>query len=132
MLYGGAAVAWLSRTQRCVTASSSEAKHVSIGDITREIMFVRQVLEYLRPDERFPAVTVYEDNDGAIQLAQNPLSSGRTKHIDVRHHFIRDLVKEGKMAIKHVESAKQRADCLTKALGGEPFMEHRNVVMSVG
>ena len=75
---------------------------------------------------------MYEDNDGAIQLAQNPLSSGRTKYIDVRHHFIRDLVKEGKIVIKYVVSAKQRVDCLTKALGGEPFMEHRNVLMNVG
>ena len=56
-------------------------------------MAVRQVMEFLRPGVKYSPVVVLEDNVGAMQLAQNPLSAKRTKHIDVGSHFIRDLVE---------------------------------------
>lgn len=71
-------------------------------------------------------IKAYEDSDGAIQLARNPAKSGRTKHIDIRYHFLRDIYRGGKVRIAHVNSSQQLADSLTKPLREEIFTEHRN------
>ena len=74
--------------------SSIEAEYIAMGDDVKELLFVRQVLRFLRPGHKKKRVTVFEDNEGAISLASNRLVSGRSKHIGVRHHFLRELVKQ--------------------------------------
>ena len=99
VLYGGAAVMWLSRTQRCVTLSSTEAEYVAIGECVKEVLFLRGVLKFIQPSAEVTGIPVYEDNQGAIKLTENPLSSARTRHIDIRHHFIRTLSADGDIRI---------------------------------
>ncbi|CAB1109885.1 unnamed protein product [Ectocarpus sp. CCAP 1310/34] len=110
-------VAWISRTQKCVTLSKTEAEYVAMGDGVKEARFVNGMLEFLRPSEKLGNIQVREDNEGATALAENPHSSGNSKHIDVRHHFFRILTEEGVLAISHVSSEGQHADILTFALG---------------
>ena len=72
---------------------------------------MRQVLGFLVPSLSEKCIKVFVDNDAAISMTNNPLSSGRTKHIDVRFHFIRELVRSKTISvIKYVPSAEQRAD----------------------
>ena len=71
------------------------------------------------------------DNEGVIELAANPLSSARTKHIDVRFHFIRALVRTGTIAVEHIQTKEQCADISTKALAVTNFREHRNVQLNL-
>ena len=78
-------------------------------------MFVRSVLSFLRPkvvlEEKWTTTLFFfGDNEGAKALADNPLTSGRSKHIDVRWHFIRDLVRNGEVTVKHVDSEWQAAE----------------------
>ncbi|CAB1108804.1 unnamed protein product [Ectocarpus sp. CCAP 1310/34] len=87
---GGGALSWFSRTQKCVTLSTTEAEYVALGDVVNEIL--RQVWRFMLPKVSMPCIPVFEDNQGAIQLAQNPISNSISKHIDVRHHFLRKLV----------------------------------------
>ena len=68
VLYGGTAVAWMSRTQRCVATSSSEAEYISVAETAKDITAVHQVLEFFRPGVKYPPA-VLEDNVGALQLA---------------------------------------------------------------
>ena len=75
-------------------------------------------------------VTVFEDNEGAISLASNRLASARSKHIDVRYHFLRELVEQKQIAIVKVKSERQRADILTKSLGKKLFFAHRNYLLN--
>ena len=131
IMYGDSCISWFSRTQKCVSTSSSEAEYVSMAECAKEAMFVRYVLGFLTPGKELPSVVLREDNKGAICLAQNPLSSGRTKHIDVRYHFVRDLAKKGVVEIKHVSSARQHADTLTKPLGKSSFWRHRDFLLNV-
>ena len=77
-------------------------------------------------------IVLYEDNEGAKALAENPLSSGRSKHIDVRWHFIRDLVRSGAVRIEHVDSEGQCTDILTKTFPLTLFKRHRRALMNVG
>ena len=130
-MYAGEAVTWFSRTQRYVTLSTTESEYVALGDCIKETLFVRGVLEFLVPYTTFRPVRVYEDNQGAIHLADNPMSSARTKHIDIRHHFARSLVSEGEIEVIHVASEEQHADVMTKALGEEEFIYHRATLMNI-
>ncbi|CAB1107751.1 unnamed protein product [Ectocarpus sp. CCAP 1310/34] len=87
----GGCISWFSRTQKCVTLSTTEAEYVSLADVMKEVLFLRQVWRFMLPEAGMPGIPVFEDNQGAIQLAQNPISNSNSKHIDVRHHFIREL-----------------------------------------
>ena len=87
------------------------------------------MLQFLRPSVEPCKIDVLEDNEGAIALAENPLSSSRSKHIDVRHHFLRNLTEEGVIKITHVPSEKQHADILTKALPRSIFEVHRDFAL---
>lgn len=128
VLVAGCPVAWFSRTQKCVTLSTSEAEYVAMGDGVKEALFVNGVLKFLMPSKKIDQIEVLEDNEGAIALAENPLSSGNSKHIDIRHHFLRGLTEDGVLAIRHVPSEKQHADVLTKALPRELFQSHRGFI----
>ena len=74
---------------------------------------------------------MYGDNEGARALAENPQDSHRSKHIDVRFHFLRGLVRLGQVIIHSVASAEQHADILTKPLGREAFRRHRDFLMNL-
>ena len=70
VMFGGRAVSWFSRTQRCVATSPSEAEYISLAETAKEVVAVGQVLDFLRPSVRYSPVVIYEDNVGAIHLAQ--------------------------------------------------------------
>ena len=85
-----------SRTQKCVTLSTSEAEYVALGDAGKELLFLRQVWRcFMIPGKGMPCFPVFEDNQGALQLSKNSVSNSNSKHIDVRHHFLRELVRQG-------------------------------------
>ena len=84
-----------------------------MGDGVKEALFVNGLLVFLRPSDKIGKIRVLEDNEGAIALAEKPLSSDNSKHIDMRHHFLRSLTEDGVLAIKHVPSELQHADILT-------------------
>ena len=132
MICGGATVSWFSRTQKCVTLSTTEAEYVAMGDAVKEALFLRHVWCFLFPDRAVPCMKVFEDNMGALQLASNPVSSSNSKHIDVRHHFLRELVTKGEIKTIHVLSEYQHADFLTKSMNTHSFRFHRDIVMNMG
>ena len=84
---GGTLVSWFSRTQKCVTLSTTEAEYVAMADGVKEALYVRGILKFFMPSVESKGIGVFEDNKGAIDLAENPLSSSNSKHIDVRYHF---------------------------------------------
>ena len=124
---GNATVGWISSTQRIVTLSTTEAEYVALGDV----LLAKSVASFLVPSLSQKTIKVFVDNGGAINLASNPLSSARTKHIDVRFHFVRELLSSGIIAVKYVPTSEQRADILTKALVGPIFREHRDFMMNL-
>ena len=91
----------------------------------KEALFVGAVLSLTCPELTGSCVRVFEDNQGAIALAENPLSSARSKHIYVRFHFVRELLRAKKNDIQFVASEEQHADILTKSLAATPFKSHR-------
>ena len=122
---------WFSRTQKCVTLSTYEAEYVALCDAVKELLFLRQVWHFMIPGKGMPCFPVFEDNQGALQLSKNPVSNSNSKHIDVRHHFLRELVRQGDIIVNHVPSEHQHADILTKVLAFDLFAIHRRFLMNL-
>ena len=85
----GACVFCFSRSQKYVELSSTKAEYVVLDDTIKEAMFIRYVSSYNFPDSGATCITFLEDNEGARHPAQNPVCTSNSKHIDVRHHFLR-------------------------------------------
>ena len=130
LMCGGGCVSWFSRTKKCVTLSTTKAECVALADVIKEVLVLRQVWRFMLPDVGMPCIPVFEDNEGAVQLAMNPITNSNSKHIDVRHHFLRDLVRRKEISIIHVTSSFQHADFLTKAIPRESFEFHRRLAMN--
>lgn len=96
---GGSTVCWRSRRQRSVALSTTEAEYMSMGDCAKHIIWFRRLL-YILTMKHIPVTAihmlptaVFNDNNGAVFLSKEASVNARLKHIDIRHHFIRDLVK---------------------------------------
>ena len=114
-MLGGGAISWSSRVQKVTAAASSESKYVALAEVANELRFLRQVKGFSTPPIDDTIVT-REDNEGAIKMATNHFSSRRTRHVDVKHHIVRDAVESGVVQTHYVKSGEQHADVLTKAL----------------
>ena len=128
---GGTVVSHASKTQRVVSLSTSEAEYIAVGDGVKEALFVRAVLSFITPETCGASMKVQEYNQGTKAFIENPLSSARSKHIDVRFHFIRELFKARKISVEYVASAEQHADILTKALSRANFRYHRKHLINL-
>ena len=112
---GGAAVSWTSRLQQTVALSSAESEYMAASAASQEAIHLRRLLESLGFKQEGPTV-IYDDNQGAIAMTKNPVMHRRTKHIDIRHHFVREAVARGDVTLVYVPTSEQAADLLTKAL----------------
>ena len=109
----GSAVVWGSRLQPTVALSTVEAEYMAMCAAAQELLFISQLMQAFGMTLKVP-LQMFEDNKGCIALATNPMTTGKTKHIDVIYHFVRDLVQSGKLRIVWCESEKMLADILTK------------------
>lgn len=108
-------MAWESRKQRTVALSSTEAEYMGISDAMKEAIYLRTFLEELGYDS-LKNITIMCDNIGAQKIALNPVSHSRTKHIDIRHHFVRDVLNSGNITLDYTPTEDMAADVLTKGL----------------
>ena len=95
------AISWHSRIQEVTASGTSEAEYVALSEVVKEVLFLRQVQEFMEPSMRVGAVNVFEDNDGAIKLATNKHVSCRTKPIDVKYHLVRDASDARKVTMSY-------------------------------
>jgi hypothetical protein len=116
---GNNLISWFSKKQNCVSLSTAEAEYIAAGSSCSQLVWMKQILsEYNVTQE---VMTLYCDNLSAINISKNPIQHSRTKHIDIRHHFIRELVEEKIIALEHVPTERQLADIFTKALDANQF-----------
>lgn len=117
-------VFWKSKKQATVSLSSSEAEYISLSDCTTECLFVGQLLSEILDQNVFP-VSIYEDNQSCIKMS-NTLETKRSKHIDVKHHFVRQCVNDNKIKLFYVPTSDQIADIFTKPLAAPKFKNFRD------
>ena len=128
---GGVAVSWASSSQGCVTLSTTEAGYVVLGEGVKEALFTGAVLSFVCPEQSSSCVRVFEDNQVAVTLVDNTLSSARSKHIDVRFHFVGELLRAKRIDIQFVALEEQPADVLTKYLAVTPFKYHSGLFLNL-
>ena len=119
---GGTITAWQSKSQATVTLSSTEAEYIGMASGLQEILFMHMLLDEIDGSIR-PGVEV-EDNQGAMFLVKNQSVGPRTKHIDVRHHFIRQHYENGDVDAVYTRSENNEADINTKNLPEALQMKH--------
>ncbi|GJX05661.1 retrovirus-related pol polyprotein from transposon TNT 1-94 [Tanacetum coccineum] len=116
---GDRLVSWSSKKQRSTAISTTEAEYIAMSGCCAQILWMRsQLKDY---GFLFNKIPLYCDNKSAIALSCNNVQHSRSKHIDIRHHFIREQVENGVVELYFVETNYQLADILTKALPRERF-----------
>jgi hypothetical protein len=118
----------ISKRTKVVALSSTEAEYIGLCEAAKVVAWARQFLAELGFEQNSPAV-LFEDNQSAISMVNNGNDHGRTKHIDIRYHYIRDLVKSGQIDVKYLDTDNMVADTLTKALDKKKFLKFRNNIM---
>ena len=131
VLCAGACVCEFSRTEKCVTLSTTEAEYVALGDTIKDAIFIGYVWSFIFWGFGATYMTIVEENEGARHLAQNPVCTSNSKLIDVRHHFLRELIFRGEFIITNVESEDQHAGFLTKSLSNVAFCYHRDFLINI-
>ncbi|GJX29382.1 retrovirus-related pol polyprotein from transposon TNT 1-94 [Tanacetum coccineum] len=116
---GDRLVSWSSKKQRSTAISTTEAEYIAMSGCCAQILWMRSQLKDYGFD--FNKIPLYCDNKSAIALCCNNVQHSRSKHIDIRHHFIREQVENRVVELYFVETNYQLADILTKALPRERF-----------
>jgi hypothetical protein len=119
----GVPIMWRSKEQRSVSLSSAEAEFCSLSDAAKEIKFVFQILRSMGISVKLPVI-VGVDNIGAIFMTENVYTNSRTKHVDVRYHFVREFVEEVFVKIVFVRSEHNTSDGFTKNMTGDIYDAH--------
>ncbi|GJY14068.1 retrovirus-related pol polyprotein from transposon TNT 1-94 [Tanacetum coccineum] len=116
---GGKLVSWSSKKQDCTTMSTAEAEYVSLSACCAQVIWMRtQLLDY---GYKYNQILIYYDSKSAIAISCNPVQHSKTKHIDIRYHFIKEHVEKGTVELYFVGTEYQLADLFTKALPKECF-----------
>ena len=119
---GNALISWASKKQSIVALSSTEAEYVALCGATQETVWLRNLLQDVGFSQKEPTC-IAEDNQGAMCLAKNPKDHTRTKHIDIKYHYTRQIIEEKKLRLRYVPTGKMVADTLTKGLPRVKFAE---------
>ena len=117
-ILAGAAVSWSSKKQTSVALSSTEAEYIASAHAAKELIWLRELLAGLDLATNSPT-TLLMDNQSAIAIAKNPAFHERTKHIEVRYHFLKKMVEDEKIRLEYVPTTEQTADAMTKGLSRE-------------
>lgn len=126
-LLAGGVVSWASKKQLVVTLSTTEAEYIAATSCACQYIWLTRLLEKLGHKGEEGSI-MYCDNSSTIQLSKHFVFHGKSKHIDVKFHFLRDLVNEGTVKLKYCNTQKQIADIMTKSLKKEQFIKLREML----
>ena len=113
----GGAVSWASKKQTCITHSTMESEFVALAAASKEAEWLRNLLLDIELwPQPMPAISLHCDSQATMSKALNKIYNGKSRHISLRHEFVRQLISEGIITIVYVRSCKNLADPFTKAL----------------
>ncbi len=122
-IFGGGAISWLSKKQAVIALSTSEAEYIALSLAAQEAAWLQKLLLELQMPPQ--PIIMMEDNQGATALAKNPIARSRTKHIDVRFHFLREAQEDGLIQVKYCPTEEMIADLFIKPLPRISFVKLR-------
>ena len=120
----GASFSWQSQAQKTVALSSTEAGYMALSDCSQQAVWIKSLLSELGINVL--PIHIAGDNQGSLFIGSNPVMEKRSKHIDIRYHYIQQCLDEKKISLYFVEGSKNPADMFTKNLGRVKFLEFRS------
>jgi hypothetical protein len=133
--YADCPIIWASQLQSEIALSTTEAEYLALSTALRQTIPIMRLVKELSykfnlPLERKPTIycTVFEDNSGAVELANVPKMRPRTRHINPKYHHFRKYVFDGKIKVKYIPTSMQHADIMTKNLPRDLFLKHRMAI----
>ena len=114
---------WTSRAQKTMALSSTEAEYMALSDCSHQVVWMHTLLGEL--GYRLKPVPICGDNQGSIFIASNPITEKRSKHIDIRYHYIRKVIERKLVELFFIDGENNPADMLTKNLGRVKFYKFR-------
>ena len=130
IFWQGCAITWGSRKQHCVALSSCEAEIVALSEASKDMVYMRKFVNGLDTSYEPNPSSLSTDNMGARALSYNPEFHDKTKHIERRHFFVRDMVEKFELTVPFVRTANNLADFFTKALKPKTFFAMRKIIMN--
>jgi hypothetical protein len=122
----GGLISWTSRAQKTIALSSTEAEYMALSDCSRQVVWMHTLLGEL--GYRLQPIPICGDNQGSIFIASNPVTEKRSKHIDIRFHYIREVIQRGFARVYFINGDNNPADLLTKNLGSVKFLKFRSML----
>lgn len=124
-------VSWKTRKQPTVALSTCEAEYMALASTIQECLYLEQLLEGM-DNYKYTKTVVHEDNQGTIAFAKNPVNRQRCKHIDIKYHFIRSTVDEGKVVLMYCSTDNMVADIMTKPATKLKLQKFAPIIFGVG
>ncbi|KAL0549814.1 hypothetical protein IC582_014303 [Cucumis melo] len=121
------AISWSSKKQSIFTLSTTEAEFIAATSYVCQAIWLKKILEELQFKQE-GSIAIYCDNSSVIKLSKNPVLHGRSKHMDVKFHFLRDLTKDGTIDVFYCKSEDQIANIMTKPLKLSMFQKFRKLM----
>jgi hypothetical protein len=128
---GGVPVSWKSKKQATVALSTAEAEYMALSAATQEVSWLRKFLANFG-FSLSDATVIFEDNQGCIALAKNPIAHERTKHIDIRYHFVREQIEAKTIDVRYISTEDMLADLLTKGMTKDRHLKLCNAISLKG
>ena len=116
---GNNLVSWMSKKQNSISLSTVEVEYIAAGSCCTQLLWMQKLL--LDYGIRQEHLTIYYDNTSAINISKNLVQHSRTKQIEIRHHFIRELVEDGTHTFECIHTDNQKVDLFTKSLDSKRF-----------
>ena len=133
VFYGNALVSWKSKLHKSICLSSAEAEYICATHATKEVKWLRFIESEVAMDDHAKQPTkILEDNTACIEMAKNPVISGRNKHMGLKLAYLREQVSNKSVVMEYIKTNQQLADFLTKNLPTPKFQFLRNCVLDPG
>ena len=126
---GSASISWMSRKQKSVALTTTEAEYIAASMACCESIWLRKLFSELF-GHVLDTTVILCDNQSGIRLSENPVFHDRSKHIDIRYHYIRDMVQRGAVRLDHIGTDDQVTDILTKPMGKVKFLTFCEILKS--
>ena len=133
VFFGNSCVSWKSKKQTSVALSTCEAEYIALSESAKELLWILQLAKDMELHQNNP-VQVFEDNQATIKVAECEKSNFRMKHLDIKYHKVRELIKEKTIQLHHCPSEQMIADILTKPIPRPRFqyIKHQLGIMEHG
>ena len=123
-LLGNSTISWSSKKQTCVALSTMESEFIAFSSTVQEGVWLKRFLDHLKVTSSEEPVTIMSDSQSSIAYTKDPKFHSKTKHIDIKYHYVKDKVARGEVNLKYISTHDMIADPLAKAVTRDVFERH--------